>query len=451
MSQNKHSLAPEALGQRPDLSHNRYESGATPLDLDGVSVQFGTPTKPHIYNAPTGEGLTSRRLRRYALTISRYQLPETKHIAKRWKVKHATLKYVEQIIANRAYQLAFNDDPTNGTVNTKVLSLMLSEPSPNPDLIAKALSYVGTKAFDEILTGISVPEVADTLRSLHDSIVGFVKDGSWWWRRITQINSPDPRNRKQAMRAYREMARAIESNSQWARNKIEHDEQAKAIENNATMGKVEYDYQANGVPGFSDGTQRWYPLYVSKPELPLIHTGKLGRRMVYTDTGRVIKNISRLYSDPEERIFTRKTRSLGAVVIIDCSGSMGLDSDDLDQMIQASAGATILCYSSGGHPNEHRPNAWVVARKGRRVRQLPHFPGGNGCDAPALMYGITRLRESSRQPVIWISDEQVTGWKDHGSHALRAETDAIKQRYGVIVCPNAYTAIQTLRKLQGKG
>ena len=185
--------------------------------------------------------------------------------------------------------------------------------------------------------------------------------------------------------------------------------------------------------------------------MPLTHTGKLGRRLVYTDTGRAIKNIGRLFSDPEERIFTRKTRALGAVVVIDCSGSMSLDESDIDEMIKVSAGATVLCYSSDSRPSHDNPNAYVVARKGRRIRKLPYFHGGNGCDAPALMYGIKVLRESSRQPVIWISDEMVTGIGDSGGMSLREETNKIKQRYGVIVCPNAHTAIQTLKKLQGKG
>jgi Mg-chelatase subunit ChlD len=69
----------------------------------------------------------------------------------------------------------------------------------------------------------------------------------------------------------------------------------------------------------------WEALYVVKPDLVRSHTGKLGRRSVYTGTGRSVKNVSRLYSDPEQRIFTRKTRALGAVVVFDCSGSMSLD------------------------------------------------------------------------------------------------------------------------------
>jgi hypothetical protein len=67
------------------------------------------------------------------------------------------------------------------------------------------------------------------------------------------------------------------------------------------------------------------------------------------------------------------------------------------------------------------------------------------------MYGIKVLRESSRQPVIWISDEMVTGKGDSGGMSLREETNRIKQRYGVIVCGTNHQAIQTLKKLQGKG
>ena len=172
---------------------------------------------------------------------------------------------------------------------------------------------------------------------------------------------------------------------------------------------------------------------------------------MYTDTGRTIKNISRIYSDPEQRIFTRKTRAIGAVVVIDCSGSMNLDEREIDEMIEASAGATILCYSTGSSVSQENPNAWVVARKGRRVRQLPCFPGGNGCDAPALMYGLKELRENSRQPVIWISDQRVTGMRDQENVDLRGECDRIVKRFGVTVCRTNHQAIAKLKQLQGKG
>lgn len=443
MTVKHHTVAPEALGQRPELDHNRYESGGTPLDFDGVSVSFGTPTKPHSYQAPTGDGETSRRLRRFALTLSRFQLPNSKQLAKRWKVRPSSVKYAEQIFAISAYKQAFDDDPTIGTMSTEVLSQMLNEPSPNSELFSKALSYTNTEAFDNLLLEITNPEVRDLLVNFSAHIRSTYGMLSWRWKQTTEINSSDALRRRRARTNYKDLAREIDRLSLMGEKHILAQEKAEQ--------RVGESYEYGNGKEYTDGSDRWYPLYVSKPELPLAHTGKLGRRVMYTDTGRAIKNIGRLFSDPEERIFTRKTRALGAVVVIDCSGSMSLSESDIDEMIKVSAGATVLCYSSDSRPSHDNPNAYIVARKGRRVRKLPYFHGGNGVDAPALMYGIKVLRESSRQPVIWISDEMVTGRGDSGGLTLREETDRIKQRYGVIVCPNAGVAVRKLKQLQGKG
>ena len=443
MTVRHHTVAPEAMGQRPELDHNRYESGGTPLDFDGVSVSFGTPKKPHSYQAPTGDGLTSRRLRRFALTLSRFQLSNSKQLAKRWKVRPSSVKYAEQIFAITAYKEAFDDDPTIDTMSTDVLATMLNEPSPNSELFSKALSYTNTEAFSNLLQQIENPEVGDLLINYGSHIRSTYGIMSWRWKSVRDINSSDALRRRRARTNYKDLAREIDRLSRQGEKHIQDHEKAEQ--------KVGESYQYGNGKEYTDGSDRWYPLYVSKPELSLAHTGKLGRRVMYTDTGRAIKNIGRLFSDPEERIFTRKTRALGAVVVIDCSGSMSLSESDIDEMITVSAGATVLCYSSDSMPSQDNPNAYVVARKGRRVRKLPYFHGGNGVDAPALMYGIKVLRESSRQPVIWISDEMVTGKGDNGGLTLRQETDKIKQRYGVIVCPNAGVAIRKLKQLQGKG
>jgi hypothetical protein len=377
------------------------------------------------------------------LTLSRFQLPNSKQLAKRWKVKPSSVKYAEQIFAINAYKEAFNDDPTIGTMSTDVLATMLSEPSPNSELFGKAISYSNTEAFDNLVLEIGNEEVRDLLVNFNNHLKSIYGTGSWRWRQVKDINSPTDFRRRRARSSYRDLAREIDRLSMLGEKHIKDQEKKEK--------RVGESYEYGNGKEYTDGSDRWYPLYVSKPELALTHTGKLGRKVIYTDTGRAIKNIGRLFSDPEERIFTRKTRALGAVVVIDCSGSMSLDESDIDEMIKVSAGATVLCYSSDSMPSHDNPNAYVVARKGRRVRKLPYFHGGNGCDAPALMYGIKVLRESSRQPVIWISDEMVTGLNDSGGLSLREETNRIKQRYGVIVCPNAYTAIQTLKKLQGKG
>jgi hypothetical protein len=107
--------------------------------------------------------------------------------------------------------------------------------------------------------------------------------------------------------------------------------------------------------------------------------------------------------------------------------------------------------SSDLEPSVNEPNGWIVARKGRQVRHLPHFPGGNGCDAPALLYAQEYLRDNSKQPLIWVSDEKVTGRGDCSDRVLSEQCDGIKDRYNIQVASDVEEAIHLMRKLQGKG
>ena len=183
----RNDLVPEALGQRPDLKHNKFALGSQPLGLDGVSIKFGTKTKPHIYNAPTGEGEVSRRLRRFALTLSRFQLPDAKKYIKRWGVSQTSLDAAVNIITTKAYQQAFADDPTIGTMDTSTLVSLLNEPNPQPELFSKALAYANTKAFSQILQGITNPDALASLANSAEILERFTK--GWSWQRITPFSA----------------------------------------------------------------------------------------------------------------------------------------------------------------------------------------------------------------------------------------------------------------------
>lgn len=434
------SLAPEALPPRPDLEHNRFELGIQPMDISGVSVSFGSKSKPHSYNAPTGEGVVSRRLRRFALTLTRFQIPKASTHAKRWGLTNEAVQSATNVIAVRAHTVAFHDDPTTDTIDTKVLISLLNEVNPSPASFMRAYSFIGSSAYQSIIDGMTNKAMAMTMMGVSDRVCRRYLDG-WRWNEITDINSKHKSRRSLARRCYRDLARDLSYHAK---------ESAEAY---ATEGEAKRRDKPDGE--FGKGKAQvaegggWYPLFVSKPDLPLNHTGKLGRRTVYTDSGASPKNISRYYTDPERRIFTRKTRSLGAVVVMDCSGSMSLSEQDLMQLMANTAGATVLCYSTGSRADENNPNAWIVARKNRQVRRLPDFPGGNGCDAPALRYALT-LRDTSKQPVVWVTDYGVTGLGDSQTEALINECRALVKRNGIIVEPNIRTAIRKLQQLQGK-
>ena len=155
-----------------------------------------------------------------------------------------------------------------------------------------------------------------------------------------------------------------------------------------------------------------------------------------------------MVSDPDKRVFSRKTRALGGVVVIDASGSMHLSEDDLDRLLKASAGATVVMYS-GGYNDINKPNVWVIARKGRMVRYLPSVPGDNAVDGPALVYASS-LRDRGSQPLIWVSDGYVTGVSTgHTNRNLQKDIENITRKHRVIRVDNVQDAEKLMKRLQG--
>lgn len=435
-------VAPEVLGSRNDLPHNRYVHEREALSLTDVAVTHGTAKRSHGIVAPSGQGETSRRLRRFALALSRVKFPEVRKYAKRWGVSERAIDLASQLIAYDLYSRAYSDDPTDGTMSVAPLARLLNEPAPNVSVFREALGFANTKAFETLLSVVPL-EIADHLKEAARSISMEI---NYERHRYPWIHRTESRYHvKWGRRAYRDLASRIDDKAQEISNHLaESNAQAKQVRRTEELAK-EY---GNGQPVETKGLTGWYPLFVSKPPLDLPHTGKLGRKVIYTNQGKHVKNIGRLVTDPERRIFTRKTRSLGAVVIVDCSGSMSLTDDELKAIMKASAGATVLAYSTGGMPSKTDPNAWIVARKGRQVRHMPNFPGGNGCDGPALAYGVS-LRAKTIQPVIWISDGRVTGIADRYSPDLADQCRRLCKKHGIIHVRNVKQAIAQLKKLQG--
>lgn len=439
----KATLAPEALGSRPMLPHNKYEQAGSASSLDDVRIDLGTKSKNHAVYAPSGMGETSRRLRRYGLALSRVKFPDAKRQAKTWGVDPRTIEVASRSIATELYTRAYNDDPSTGTVSVAPLARLLNEPMPSKALLLEAASYVGTKAFHDLKSVLN-PDVLAEVEQLGDLVTGWQNGHSF--SRMLEINNESASYRRWAKKYWASYVKQLDNRADAARAHLAA-QQGQGVE----MAKRRRLTQAfsNGKPTeVPSDLNGWYPLFVSKPPLEIPHTGKLGRRLMYTNEGKYPRNIGRMITDPERRIFTRKTRSLGAVVVIDCSGSMNLTDRQLGQLMEASAGATVVAYSTGSQADADNPNCWIVARKGRQVRRLPDFPGGNGCDAPALSYGVS-LRANSRQPVIWVSDGAVTGYGDVSTGGLKKQCQRLVRRHGIHHVETVREAVQLMKRLQG--
>lgn len=195
----------------------------------------------------------------------------------------------------------------------------------------------------------------------------------------------------------------------------------------------------DGMVGFS----RWHKLNPHFPERPVAHTGRCGRSRTATVTGKAPRFISRLISDPERRIFSRTARGTKALVIVDLSGSMSLNSEDLDRILEASVGATVVGYCAN---NDTDPNCHLLAHRGRRVREVERWSGGNGIDAPAVVWACRRYA-TSNTPILWVTDCEAVG-KCGQTFEVLDECRKVAKFYGIRIEQDVEHAVEALDDLR---
>ncbi len=185
-------------------------------------------------------------------------------------------------------------------------------------------------------------------------------------------------------------------------------------------------------------------------ELALVDARQLVRAPVPTlrrsrpsVTGVDLRYPSRLATDPLRRAFARPARAVGGVVLVDQSGSMAVDTAELAGLVRRAPGALVLGYSH--RPGDHgvTPNAWVLAAGGRVAAEIPPGNVGNGVDGPALRLALAERRRG--EPVVWVTDGQVTDSNDHPDESLALECARLVERHGVILARSLADAAGALR------
>ena len=438
-------LAPQSLPKRVGVKHNDWQAASEQFTLDSVCVKLSTGAKSHTYSAPSGDNPIARRLRRYVLTLSRYELPDAPKYAKRWGVSTECVEAASRIVANYIYADAYKDDPSLMTTHIDGLAMMLASAKPQSAVVYKAFSLIGTDAWDLLLNKLEGTPIHHVLEHVANDADARL-DAYNSYRDIRRfINSEYKRYRNYyAINEYRDLCYILSRYADEATHAHEHDESTKT--GKRKQGDSD-EYGKGRRPDITEVGEGWMDFILAKPELTIAHTGRLGRRVIACDTGRTIRDINRMITDPDKRIFSRKTRALGGVVVVDASGSMNWADHDLEKVMSACAGATVLMYSDGF--GEGQPNAWIVARQGRRVRHLPEVPGGNGVDGPALLYASQHLRTRRSLPIIWVSDGGVTGRGDVSSAQLHREIERICKRHNIVRVDTASQAVSMLKRLQG--
>ncbi len=146
-------------------------------------------------------------------------------------------------------------------------------------------------------------------------------------------------------------------------------------------------------------------------------------------SGTVLRHPERLLTDPLQRAFTRPTRYHGGIVVIDQSGSMDLDALAMQRVVRGAPDALVVGYSHKPGDRGATPNVWLLVHGGRTVREWPTGNVGNGVDGPVLQWALAR--RVGAEPVVWVTDGQVTDSNDHPDAALAQECADIVLRHRV--------------------
>ncbi len=304
---------------------------------------------------------------------------------------------------------------------------------------------IGKRAVREMKKAHRTGHLANT--TVHNGLAPFgftyTEQLAEWVDRLASF--PPPKERKQPKPSKGKAGGEGEGNSL---------DKSKAHSNEGEGKEGEGDKDGNPLKditpsAITTGTPKWGELRLERMPMPRYSKGGIGKKRIATNAGRRPRRMQRMMTDPAMRVFDRKVRGSGGMVVIDASGSMSFTTEQIAEIIEHAPGATVLLYSDRGSRGH---NAWVVGDKGRMVETVEgiDYGHGNGVDYPAIQWGV-KNRKDSRTPLVWVTDGGVCGVNDsfHDSLAMQCLTYARKNNY--IVVPHVEEAIKQLKSLSNGG
>jgi hypothetical protein len=173
------------------------------------------------------------------------------------------------------------------------------------------------------------------------------------------------------------------------------------------------------------------PMFASASVLRLPMVPKDVRRKVRrSDVGYILRRPERLITD--KLCFVEPRRLKVGTVLVDCSGSMCIDRNDIVAATRTTNGATISGYCAAD--DRGRQGAiWVLSAGGKVARALPNPVTGyvpwisyNCCDLPALMW-----LSKQKRPLLWVSDGGVNGYEGRTSAEINKVCYGVVERFGI--------------------
>ena len=172
------------------------------------------------------------------------------------------------------------------------------------------------------------------------------------------------------------------------------------------------------------------------------HLGKMAKRRIPSNKGKAPRHVSRMVTDPHTRIFSRKIRAHGGVVLVDQSGSMSLEPSDVEAILSVAGGATVIGYSDCG---DNVANVWLHAKNGKRSAIAPMGGNGNGVDGSALRYAISE-RARTGEPIVWVTDGYAYNKNGNMGRREMNELVSLITRHGIHMVETPAQAVAILAK-----
>lgn len=191
----------------------------------------------------------------------------------------------------------------------------------------------------------------------------------------------------------------------------------------------------------SERPGRWGKLEVLRPTLQVPIRTTFRRRSPPAFTGAFRHPERALLPVADGRAFGIKAPR-GGSILIDCSGSMRLDSHDVEGLLTLRPGMSVACYAAD-RATEEAGRLVVLAERGRMVEAVnveKLFGKGNVVDGPSLRWLARRP-----EPRIWISDGVVTGTADRRGRNLDLEVEQICSQFRVTRFATIESFVQSAR------
>ena len=167
------------------------------------------------------------------------------------------------------------------------------------------------------------------------------------------------------------------------------------------------------------------------------------RRTRATTTGTTLRYPGRLLTDDHRRAFAERRRFHGGVVVIDQSGSMDLEPQALRDLLRRAPNALVVGYSHRPGDRGSTPNAWVLCDRGTIASECPSGNVGNGVDGPVLQWAMAQ--RTANEPVVWVTDGQVTDSHDHPDATLTLECANLVRHHRIRLVRDLAGASKALR------